>query len=320
MNELAARHPRYGYRRIWALLRGEGWQVNRKRIERLWRAEEHRIPPRRSRDSGKRAQGTAANAPWNLAAAAPHDVWSYDFLATRTRNVVDEYTRVALGCRVDRSIGARDVISELESLFERHGKPKVLRSDNGREFIAASLLEWLAAQGVATAFSERGSPQQNPYVERFNSTMRDEVLRGEEFVSVLEARVVLTAWLEEYNERRPHRGLEELPRLLDRQQQVDQAGQLVTSFLGAGGDPARLVAALGSALVRENRNFHTIQCVEAASRQHELLADTHDTTLPLLAAARYLAAHATTTRAERQTFEIARQLHRGENLYENEAP
>jgi hypothetical protein len=112
--------------------------------------------------------------------------------------------------------------------------------------------------------------------------------------------------------------LEELPRLLDRQQQVDEAGQLVASFLRAGGDPARLVAALGSALVRENRNFHTIQSIEAAVRQHELLADTDDAALPLLAAARYLAAHATTTRSQRQTFEIARRLHRGERLYEDE--
>jgi hypothetical protein len=112
--------------------------------------------------------------------------------------------------------------------------------------------------------------------------------------------------------------LEELPRLLDRQQQVDEAGQLVASFLVASGDPARLVAALGSGLVRENRNFHTIQCVEAAARQHELLANTDDAALPLFAAARYLAAHATTTRSQRQTFEIARRLHRGEKLYEDE--
>jgi transposase InsO family protein len=170
MNELAARHPRYGYRRVWALLRAEGWQVNRKRVERLWRLEGHRVPPRRNKASGKRAQGNASNAPWNLAAGAPNDVWSYDFLATRTReggflrvlNVVDEYTRLALGCRVDRSIGAGDVRDELERLFARHGKPKVLRSDNGREFVAATLVEWLAAQGVQPAFIERGSPQQNP--------------------------------------------------------------------------------------------------------------------------------------------------------------
>jgi len=113
--------------------------------------------------------------------------------------------------------------------------------------------------------------------------------------------------------------LEELPLLLDRQQQVDEAAQLVASFLGAGGDPARLLAALGAALVREDRNFHTIQCVEAAVRQHELLSETDDAALPLLAAARYLAAHATTTRSQRQTFEIARRLHRGEKLFEEDA-
>jgi len=115
----------------------------------------------------------------------------------------------------------------------------------------------------------------------------------------------------------PEALLEELPALLDRQQQVDEAGRLVASYVGAGGDPARLVAALGAALVRENRNFHTIQCVEAAVRQHELLAGTDDAALPLLAAVRYLAAHATTTRSQRQTFDIALRLHRGERLHED---
>jgi nitrite reductase/ring-hydroxylating ferredoxin subunit len=113
--------------------------------------------------------------------------------------------------------------------------------------------------------------------------------------------------------------LDELPRLLDRQQQVVEAGQLVASFLGAGGDPRRLVAALGAALVREERNFHTIQCVEAAARQHELLAPGDAAGLPLIAAARYLAAHAATSRSQRQTFGIARRLHRGERLYEDVA-
>ncbi|HZV51622.1 MAG TPA: Rieske (2Fe-2S) protein [Candidatus Dormibacteraeota bacterium] len=110
-----------------------------------------------------------------------------------------------------------------------------------------------------------------------------------------------------------------LPHLLDRQQPVDEARRLVVSFLAAGGDPRRLVAALGAMLVREDRNFHTIQCVEAAVRQHELLAGTADAALPLITAAGYLAAHAATTRSQRQTFEIARRLHRGETLYEDEA-
>jgi nitrite reductase/ring-hydroxylating ferredoxin subunit len=112
--------------------------------------------------------------------------------------------------------------------------------------------------------------------------------------------------------------LAELRDLYDRQQQVDEAGQLVASYLGAGGDADRLVAELGSCLLREDRNFHTIQCVEAAVRQHELLSGTEEAGLPLLAAARYLAAHASTARSQRQTYEIARRLHRGERIYEDE--
>ena len=215
MNALAAAHPRWGYRRVWTLLRAQGWRVNRKRIERLWRLEGHRVPPRRSRASGKKAQGTAANASWRLPAARPNHIWSYDFMSGCTRdggalrilNVVDEYTRLALGCRVARSIGVSDVRDELERLFAEHGRPRVLRSDNGREFIAASLGAWLAEQAVKTAFIEKGSPQQNPFVERFNGTMRDELLNGEEFDSLLEARVVVNDWVAEYNTLRPHRGL-----------------------------------------------------------------------------------------------------------------
>lgn len=214
MNELAAKHPRYGYRRIWALLRGEGFEVNKKRIERLWRLEGHRVPPQRA-SRQKKNLGAASNAAWNLAATKPNDVWSYDFVADRTTdggslrilNVVDEYTRVALGTKVERAIGTRDVQLHLEQLFESHGKPRIIRSDNGREFTAELLAEWLSEQGVAQAFIEPGTPQQNCFVERFNGTMRDEKLNGESFHSVLEARVVLTEWLIEYNEVRPHRGL-----------------------------------------------------------------------------------------------------------------
>ncbi len=215
MNRVAAAHPRWGYRTVWSLLRADGWAVNRKRIERLWRLEGHRVPPRRSKNSGKKASGTAEKSIWNLPASEANHVWSYDFMSGHTRdgrpirilNVVDEYTRVALGVRVARSIGARDVATELRRLFELHGKPQVLRSDNGREFIADSLGQWLAEQGIKTAFIAKGSPQQNAFVERFNGTMRNEVLNGEEFDSVLEARVVINEWLITYNTVRPHRGL-----------------------------------------------------------------------------------------------------------------
>jgi transposase InsO family protein len=215
MNKLAAAHPRWGYRTIWSLLRADGWQVNRKRIERLWRLEGHRVPPRKRFDSGKKAQGTAEKAIWNLPATRPNHVWSYDFMSGQLRNgqpvrilnVVDEYTRLGLGSHVAGSIGAREVVAELKRLFAKHGKPQLLRSDNGREFIADSLGEWLADQGVKTAFIAKGSPQQNAYVERFNGTMRNEVLNGEEFDSLLEARVVIADWLTTYNTVRPHRGL-----------------------------------------------------------------------------------------------------------------
>ena len=151
MNELAAAHPRWGYRMVWQLLRGEGWWVNRKRIERLWRLEGHRVEPRRAKASGKRAQGTAEQAIWNLPATRPNHVWSYDFMGSRTRdgspirilNVVDEYTRVALSCRVARSIGARDVIAELERLFDRRGN-KALRVAATR-----SVMVGIPAQRVA---------------------------------------------------------------------------------------------------------------------------------------------------------------------------
>jgi hypothetical protein len=116
----------------------------------------------------------------------------------------------------------------------------------------------------------------------------------------------------------PAEQLAELRDVFDRQQQVDEAGQLAASYLGAGGEPARLVAELGSCLLREDRNFHTIQCVEAAARQHELLRGSDEAGLPLIAAARYLAAHASTARSQRQTYEIARRLHRGERIYEDE--
>jgi putative transposase len=214
MNELAERHPRYGYRRVWALLRSEGFEVNRKRIERLWRLEGHRVPPQR-KSHGQKALGGPGGSTWALQAAKANDVWSYDFVAARTEdglplrilNVVDEFTRRCVGCHVDRSIGARGIISELEQLFEQHGKPRLLRSDNGREFIAETLAEWLKDQGVTQVFIEKASPQQNAYVERFNGSMRDELLNGEFFRSVLEARVVINEWIDGYNTIRPHRGL-----------------------------------------------------------------------------------------------------------------
>ena len=216
MNALAARHPRYGYRRVWALLRTDGWEVNKKRVERLWRKEGHRVPPRRVMASGKRAFGTDENSIWTLPATRPRHVWSYDFISfrlptggsVRVLNIVDEFTRECVGCRVDRSIGTLKVIETLEDVFEGRGKPKILRSDNGREFIGSTLIEWLKVQKVRPAFIAKASPQQNAYVERFNGTMRDEIISPEMFNSLAEARVVILNWVTEYNTVRPHRGLD----------------------------------------------------------------------------------------------------------------
>jgi putative transposase len=195
MNELAVQYPRWGYRMVWRLLRTEGFEVNVKRVQRLWRLEGHNVPAQRKK-YGQKAVGGRAGATWNLQADRPNAIWSWDFVASRTEdglalrvlNVVDEFTRRCLACRVDSCIGSRDLITELAGLFERHGRPGAIRSDNGREFIAANLRDWLTAQGVAQIFIEKGAPQQNAYVERFNGSMRNEKLNGELFRSVLEAR------------------------------------------------------------------------------------------------------------------------------------
>lgn len=215
MHALALEHPRFGYRMVHALLVDRGWAVNRKRIERLWRLEGLKVPPARKKRWGNDATGVDANSAWALPALAPGHVWSYDFVHVRTRdggplrilNVVDEFTRECVGVRVDRSIGTREVRRFLERLFTERGRPQIIRSDNGREFSSAELVTWLTDQGVTPAFIAKASPQQNCYVERFNGTMRDQLLNGEELDSVLEARVVIGAWVVTYNTIRPHRAL-----------------------------------------------------------------------------------------------------------------
>jgi transposase InsO family protein len=215
MNALADANPRYGYRMVHALLVENGWAINRKRIERLWRLEGHRVPPQRKKRWGNNASGVAANAAWNLPAVHPNHVWSYDFVTARTRdgkalrilNVVDEFTRECVGVHVARSIGAHDVRRFLTTLFAERTPPRYLRSDNGREFSADLVVEWLTSRNVTAAFVEKASPQQNCFVERFNGTMRNELLNGELFHTLTEARVVIEEWVQLYNHVRPHRGL-----------------------------------------------------------------------------------------------------------------
>jgi len=209
---LARPTGRYGYRRITALLRRAGWAVNKKRVERIWRREGLKVPaqqPRRGRlwlNDGSCLR---------LRPERPNHVWSYDFVADRTHDgkayrmlcIIDEFTREALAIRIARRLKATDVIDVLSDLFILRGVPAHIRSDNGPEFIAASLRDWLAAVGAKTAYIEPGSPWENGYCESFNGKLRDELLNGEIFYTLNEARIVIETWRRHYNTLRPHSSL-----------------------------------------------------------------------------------------------------------------
>jgi putative transposase len=215
MHQLSAEHPKWGYRMIHGLLVAEGWPVNKKRIERLWRREGLQVPPRKSKSSGQKAIGEDANSTKRLPARYRNHIWSYDFITRRTSdgkpvrvlNVIDEFPRLGLGSHAARSIGSRSVIAHLEKLFRQHGKPTLIRADNGREFIADTLLDWLGEQHVRGVFIAKASPWQNGINERFNGTMERELFGHEVYHSVLEVQFVVDAWVEKYNTMRPHRSL-----------------------------------------------------------------------------------------------------------------
>jgi putative transposase len=212
MVALATRYGRYGYRRITALLRQEGWQVNHKRVERIWRREGLKVPPRQPK---RRRLWLNDGSCVRLRPDHPHHVWSYDFMRECTHNgrpfrilnVLDEYTRQCLATRVARNLTAEDVQECLTELFCQHGVPAHLRSDNGPEFTAKKIRKWLNELGASTLYIEPGSPWQNGYVESFNGKMRDELLNGEIFYTLEEARVLIERWRTEYNEVRPHSAL-----------------------------------------------------------------------------------------------------------------
>lgn len=212
MHELSRVHPRYGYRRIWAMLRREGWRVNRKRVQRLWRLEGLKVPPKAHK---QRAPGHSGNSCMKRSAERSNHVWTYDFVADQTEDgrmlrflsVVDEFTRESLALDVERSMGAVEVIAVLGRLIAERGAPLLLRSDNGGEFIAHSVQRWLAEAHVETAYIAPGSPWENAYVESFNGKLRDELLNRELFASLAEAKLLASQYRDEYNRRRPHSAL-----------------------------------------------------------------------------------------------------------------
>jgi putative transposase len=213
---LASRYGRYGYRRITAFLRNDGWGVNHKRVERIWRQEGLKVPkrqPKRGRlwlndGSCVRLRPTHRN-----------HVWSYDFVSERTHDgrplkvltLIDEYSRECLALLVERNITSDDVLYCLADLFIRYGIPEHIRSDNGPEFTAKVVRQWLGHIGVKTLFIEPGSPWENGYNESFNGKLRDEVLNREVFFTLKEAKVVIEKWRKEYNTIRPHSSLNGLP-------------------------------------------------------------------------------------------------------------
>jgi len=212
ITELACDYGRYGYRRITAILRSEGWHVNHKRVERIWRLEGLKVPQKQPK---RRRLWFNNGSCVRLRSAYKNHVWSYDFVAERTSdrrairmlNIIDEYTKECLAISVGRKITASDVIDNLADLFLQRGTPKYIRSDNGPEFVALLLRQWLKDLGVETAFIEPGSPWENGYIESFNGKLRDELLNGEIFDTIYEARVVTEQWRRYYNTLRPHSSL-----------------------------------------------------------------------------------------------------------------
>ena len=212
MIRLAKAYGRYGYRKITQLLQIDGWKVNHKRIERLWREEGLQLPQRHK----KRKRLYHKNS--SVIRLRPHHqnhIWSIDFVHDKLTNgrgykmltVIDEYTREALCVAVRSKMNANDVLDVLFDLILKRGKPKFIRSDNGPEFIAQAVRQWIAAVGAKTAYIEPGSPWENGYCESFNGRFRDELLNGEIFYSLREAQIIIEEWRKHYNTKRPHSAL-----------------------------------------------------------------------------------------------------------------
>jgi transposase InsO family protein len=209
---LAIQYGRYGYRRITAMLRAVGWTVNLKRVERIWRREGLKVPARQPKRSRLWLNDGSC---LRLRPEFPNHVWSYDFVEARTHdgrkirmlNVIDEFTRECLAIRVARKLKSIDVIDLLSDLFILHGVPGHVRSDNGPELVAKAVRTWITAVGAKTAYITPGSPWENGYIESFNSKLRDELLNGEIFYTLKEARIIIEGWRKHYNTIRPHSSL-----------------------------------------------------------------------------------------------------------------
>ncbi len=210
LGRLSKKHPRYGYPKMTQKLRQLGWRVNKKRVQRLWRALGLKIAQKQ-----QKRRRTGASTRQRQEALYPNHVWSWDFLFDRTEdgrslkilNIVDEYSRYNMRLEVGRHFRGEDVISALGQAMLQYGIPGCIRSDNGSEFISDKVKQWLAENGIGIMYIEPASPWENPYVESLNNRLRDECLNRELISHLKEAQVILDDWREEYNQERPHGSL-----------------------------------------------------------------------------------------------------------------
>jgi putative transposase len=210
IGDLSLEHPRYGYRRIWACLIRAGEQISRKKVWRLWK----KLGLGLARKRPKRKKAAPVKADVIRAERANH-IWTYDFVFDRISGgrllkmltLVDEYTRECLAVETARSMAGTDVRRVLERVCSERGYPEAIRSDNGTEFIAASVGDWLEAKGIKRILSEPGKPWQNGYIESFNGKLRDELLSRNHFYSLREAKVEIELWRQDYNTKRSHSAL-----------------------------------------------------------------------------------------------------------------
>ena len=209
---LAKQYGRYGYRKIYELLRIEGWTINHKKVERLWREEGLQLPQRHKKRKRLYHKDSSVI---RLRPKHPNHIWSIDFVHDKLSSgrkykmltVIDEYTREALCVAVAPKMGGAEVLEALYPLLLKHGKPEFIRSDNGPEFISEQFQSWLTKVGIKPIRIYPGSPWENGYNERFNGTLRREVLNAEWFISIEQARTVINRWLKQYNQIRPHQAL-----------------------------------------------------------------------------------------------------------------
>ncbi len=207
---LSRKHPRYGYRRITALLKREGRRINAKRVARVRRAEGLQVRKRQ-----RRTRRLGPSVAHRLSATRRNQVWSWDFVSDQTESggafrvltLIDEHTRQCLVTHVARSIRAQDVLAVLERAMRKHGVPEHIRSDNGPEFVAYAIQDWMEQRKVKTLYITPGSPWENGHIESFHDKLRDECLNREVFGTLAEARVIIGQWRQEYNEHRPHSSL-----------------------------------------------------------------------------------------------------------------